>query len=217
MRIGIIGSGEVGQSLGRGFATLGHNVMLGSRTPDSDKVQAWVKETEGETSAGTFRDVAHFGEIVVLATLWAGTENAVELAGADTLAAKIIIDVTNPMDFSHGMPPFLTHGTNDSGGEQVQRWLPDSKVVKAFNIVNSADMVNPDYPSGTPDMYIAGDHADAKIKVAEICKQFGWERVTDLGDLSGARHMEALANFWVHLALVRGGAWRQAFSLLTKD
>ena len=217
MRIGIIGSGQVGQALGRGFAAAGHDVKLGSRTPDSEKVTTWVNETEGNTSAGTFRAVAAFGEMLVLATFWAGTEEAIELAGSEHFGGKTVIDVTNPMDFSLGMPPFLTHGNNDSGGEQIQRWLPDAKIVKAFNIVGSADMVNPDFPGGEPDMFVCGDDPKARAEVAAICRAFGWKRVTDLGDIKAARHMEALANFWVNLGLVRDAGWRQAFTLLTKD
>ena len=216
MRVGILGSGEVGQSLGRGFAARGHSVMLGSRTPDSEKVKTWIQETDGETTPGTFRAASQFGEVLVLATLWAGTENAIELAGAENFAGKVVVDVTNPMDFSLGMPPFLTHGNNDSGAEQVQRWLPKARIVKSFNIVNSADMVDPDYRGGVPEMYVCGNDEAARSRVADICRDFGWKRVTDIGDLKAARHLEALANFWVHLALVRGG-WRQAFSLLTKE
>ncbi|MFV1980876.1 MAG: NADPH-dependent F420 reductase [Rhodothermia bacterium] len=219
MRVGIVGSGEVGQTLGRGFAARRHNVMLGSRTPDSEKVVTWIeetKETDGETTAGTFRAATQFGELVVLATLWAGTENAIELAGPENFAGKLVIDVTNPMDFSLGMPPFLTHGNNDSGAEQIQRWLPKARIVKAFNIVNPADMVDPHYRGGVPDMFVCGNDEKARSRVADICRDFGWKRVTDIGDLKAARHLEALANFWVHLAMVRDGTWRLAFSLLTK-
>ena len=216
MRVGILGSGTVGQTIGRGFATLGHDVMLGSRTPDSDKLKAWVDETTGSTSAGTFRAVSQFGELVVLATFWAGTENALEMAGPENFAGKVVIDVTNPMDFSLGMPPFLTHGTSDSGGEQVQRWLPGAKVVKAFNMVNASDMFLPDYTSGTPDMFVCSDDPNARAQVVQICKDFGWKRVTDLGELKGARHTEALANLWVYLAILREDGWHQAFSLLVK-
>ncbi len=220
MRVGIVGSGNVGQALGCGFAARGHNVMLGSRTPRSAKIMAWIeetKETDGETTAGTFRAATQFGEVVVIATLWAGTENAIELAGPDNFSGKLVIDVTNPMDFSLGMPPFLTHGNSDSGAEQIQRWLPRARIVKAFNFVNSADMVDPEYRGGVPDMFVCGNDKKARNRVADICRDFGWERVTDIGDLKGARHLEALANFWVHLAHVRGSGVRQAFSLLTRS
>lgn len=220
MRIGILGSGEVGQVLGRGFVGRGHNVMLGSRTPGSEKIVDWIKKSEkakGEATAGTFRAASQFGELLVLATLWAGTENAIELAGPENFSGKVVIDVTNPMDFSLGMPPFLTHGNNDSGAEQVQRWLPGAKVVKAFNIVNSADMVDPKFRGGVPDMFVCGNDDNARTQVADICRDFGWKRVTDIGDLKAARHLEALANFWVHLTIIRGGRGRQAFTLLTRE
>ena len=217
MRVGIIGSGVVGQALGRGFAARGDDVMIGSRTPESEKIIKWVGETEGSTRAGAFRATAQFGEMLVLATFWGGTENAIQIIGPENFARKVVIDVTNPMDFSLGMPPFLTHGNNDSGAEQIQRWLPDAKIVKAFNIVNADDMVNPDFPKGEPDMFVCGDDEQARAEVAQVCKDFGWKRVTDLGDLKAARHLEALANFWVHLAVLRGGGAGQAFSLLTRN
>jgi 8-hydroxy-5-deazaflavin:NADPH oxidoreductase len=125
-------------------------------------------------SSGSFADAARFGEVIVFATLWGGTENAIKLAGVDSFKGKVVIDATNPLVFTEGRPPQLALGWNDSGGEQVQRWLPDAKVVKAFNIVGNAHFVHPDFPDGPPDMFIAGNDAGAKKMVSGFLEQFGW-------------------------------------------
>src|SRR5262245_27217753 len=124
MKIGVLGTGEVGQSLGHGFIRLGHEVKMGSREAGGEKARAWVAKMGRGASEGTLADAASFGEAVALATLWTGTENPLRLAGADNLAGKVVIDATNPLIFSPGMPPALALGHTDSGGEQVQRWLP---------------------------------------------------------------------------------------------
>ncbi|HET7234182.1 MAG TPA: NADPH-dependent F420 reductase [Longimicrobium sp.] len=213
MKIGILGSGVVGQSLGRGFAARGDEVVIGTREGGGDKLREWVAGTEGRGRAGTFAEAAGFGEIAVLATRWDGTENALRLAGAQNLAGKVVIDVTNPLDFSTGAPR-LALGFNDSGGEQVQRWLPDSRVVKAFNIITAAEMVNPDFPCGPPTMFICGDDEGAKETVTGICRDFGWE-VVDNGGIDGARLLEPLAMLWI-MHGIRSRAWSHAFKLLRK-
>jgi predicted dinucleotide-binding enzyme len=212
MRIGVIGSGEVGRVLGAGFALMGHEVKLGSRNPAQDKIRAWLDETGA--SAGTFDEAASFAEVAVLATLWEGTENAIRLAGPENLAGKVVIDATNPLDFSEGVPPKLAIGHTDSGGEQVQRWLPRSSVVKAFNTVGNPHMVNPQFPGGPPDMFICGNDEQAKQIVTDLLKALGWS-VIDVGDIEGARYLEPLAMVWV-LHLFRTGTPNHAFKLLTK-
>jgi 8-hydroxy-5-deazaflavin:NADPH oxidoreductase len=162
MKIGIMGTGVVGQALGTGFVGLGHDVKMGSRNPQNENLLAWVKKTGAHASGGTFEEAAAFGEVVVIATLWTGTENAIKLAGAENFSGKVVIDTTNPLDFSSGMPPKLAVGHTDSGGEQVQRWLSCANVVKAFNIVGSGHMVNPQFPGGPPDMFICGNEEGAK-------------------------------------------------------
>src|SRR5262245_27004660 len=131
-KVGILGSGDVARALGKGFATLGHEVKLGSREPASDKLAAWKQALGERASTGTFAEAAEFGEILVLATLWAGTKSAIDLAGEQGFAGKILIDVTNPLDFSHGRVPGLALGHTDYGGEQVQRWLPRAREGKAW-------------------------------------------------------------------------------------
>jgi hypothetical protein len=214
MRIGIIGSGDVGRALGGGLATLGHDVMLGTREPASDKARAWVAKVGGRAAAGTFAQAAEHAEVAILATLWAGTENALRLAGAGRLAGKVVIDATNPLDFAHGVPPRLALGHTDSGGEQVQRWLPDARVVKAFNIVGNAHMVKPQFPGGPPDMFVCGNDAAAKTTVGEICGALGWP-VHDLGGIEAARYLEPLAMVWIVHGF-KTNAWNHAFKLLRK-
>ncbi len=214
MRIGIVGSGDVGQALGRGFAALGHEVKLGTRDPGSAKVQAWVKKAGGKASAGTFAECAAFGEVIALATLWSGTESAIRLAGPDSFAGKVVIDATNPLVFKPGTLPGLALGHTDSGGEQVQRWLPKARVVKAFNIVGNAHMVNPQFPGGPPDMFICGNDAAAKKTVSDILSAFGWPSI-DIGGIEGSRLLEPLCILWVAYAAQTHSS-NHAFKLLRK-
>ena len=214
MRIGILGTGDVGQALGTGFISRGHQVRLGSRNAQNDKARAWASKNGPTASAGGFRDAAEFGELVVLATLWTGTENAIRLADPELCVGKVVIDVTNPLLFAPNELPRLALGHTDSGGEQVQRWLPGARVVKAFNIVGNAHMVDPDFPGGPPDMFICGDDAEARATVAGICTSFGWPSI-DIGGLSGARVLEPMCILWVMYG-IRAGSWNHAFKLLKK-
>ncbi len=195
MKVAILGKGEVGQSLAAGFKKHGHDVKMGHRDP---------KES--------YADAAKFCEIAVLATPWAGTENAIKLTDPKNLAGKVVIDVTNPLKFEESQAPQLALGFDDSGGEQVQRWLPKSKVVKCFNMVGHTLMVNPQIPGGPPDMFIAGNDAGAKQTVTQICKQFGLP-VVDIGGIEGARLLEPLAMLWVVVGF-KLDRWEQAWKLV---
>jgi len=214
MRIGILGSGGVGQDLGLGFIGLGHDVKMGSRNPAKDEIKAWLAKAGKRASAGSFAEAAVFGELAVLAILWTGTENAIHLAGPENLAGKVVIDVTNPLLFRPNALPGLAVGGVDSAGEQVQRWLPKAKVVKAFNSVNHAHMFKPSFPDGPPDMFICGDDAAARETVAGICRDFGWG-VVDMGKLEAARLLEPLALIYI-LNAIQTGNWDYAFKLLKK-
>jgi predicted dinucleotide-binding enzyme len=214
MQIGILGSGMVGQALGLGFLKLGHEVRIGSRDPGSDKLKPWLTQAGKKAGTASFEATAQFADIAVLATLWSGTESAIKLAGADNLARKVVIDVTNPLVFEPNKPPRLALGHTDSGGEQVQRWLPNSKVVKAFNTVGSAHMVDPAFPGGPPDMFLCGNDAAAKQVVAGFCKNFGWGTV-DVGGIEGARLLEPMCILWV-LHGLQTNSWNHAFKLLHK-
>ena len=214
MKIGILGSGDVGQSLGSGFVSLGHQVKIGSREGGNEKSRAWARRAGAKASTGTFAEAATFADLAVLATLWSGTENAIRLADPNSLAGKVVIDATNPLVFAPNAPPGLALGHTDSGGEQVQRWLPGSRVVKCFNTVGHAHMVHPDFPGGPPDMFLCGNDADAKKTVTEICQAFGWP-VIDIGGIEGARLLEPVCILWV-LYGIRTNSWNHAFKLLRK-
>ena len=213
MKIGILGSGPVGRSLGTGFGLKGHDVKLGSRTPQKQEVQDWLKNTKGKVSAGTFSEAAKHGEVLVLCTLGEATEDAIKLAETRNFDEKLVIDATNPLDFSKGMPPGLFVGTTDSLGERVQRMLPSAKVVKCFNIVNNQTMVNPRMKEGLPDMVICGNDEGAKQEVAGLLKELGWGKPIDIGGIDGARWLEAYTALWVRLAM-KAGNWNIAAKFL---
>jgi predicted dinucleotide-binding enzyme len=213
MKVGILGTGDVGRALGRGFIALGHDVKMGARTANHEKALAWASEQGARASQGTFADAARFGEVIVFATLGVANPDVVKAAGVDAFAGKLVIDATNPLDFSAGFPPDLAIKGNDSGGETLQRLIPQARVVKAFNIVNNDLMFRPNVAGGPPDMFIAGDDADAKKRVTAILNDFGWPRVVDFGGIKSARWLEALCIVWV-LGCAGIGNWRQAFKLL---
>ena len=219
MKTGILGSGDVGRRLGDGFIELGHMVKIGTRDPSKGEVVQWVSNhggEEGKASAGTFTEAASFGEMIVIATSWDGTSNAIKMADPTNFAGKIVIDVTNPLDFSKGMPPKLAVGYSDSAGETVQRLIPEAKVVKAFNIVGNPHFVYPDFPNGgPPTMFICGNDEEAKKVVKDnILTKFGWETV-DIGGIDGARLLEPIAFLWITY-YSRTGTGNHAFKLLRK-
>lgn len=214
MKVGILGSGAVGLALGTGFINLGHAVKIASRNPQKESLQQWVAEHGTNASAGDFAQTAAFADVAVLATRWDGTENALALAEPQNLAGKVVIDATNPLDFSQGFPPRLTVGHTDSGGEMVQRWVPDANVVKAFNIIGLEHMVNPAFPAGPPDMFICGNSDSAKTTVSDILRAFGWD-VIDGGDITAARYLEPVAMVWIRYAMTTGTR-NHAFKLLRK-
>jgi hypothetical protein len=214
VKIGILGTGDVGRALGNGFIGLGHEVKMGSREAANEKAATWVSTAGINASAGTFAEAAAFGDVIVLALLWAGAENALTLAGVKNFAGKVVIDATNPLVFAPDKPLALALGHTDSAGEQVQRWLPSARVVKAFNTVGFAHMFKPDFPCGPPSMFIAGNDGDAKQTVAGILDAFGWETV-DVGGIEGARLLEPMCVLWVGHAM-RVGNGNHAYKLLRK-
>ena len=211
MKIGILGSGDVARSLGRGFVSAGDSVMLGSREKQNLKIEAWVKESGQGRSGGTFADASRFGEIIVLATLGTVTEDAIRQAGAANFDGKVVIDATNPLDFVNNRPRLLG-GVGTSGGEKIQQLLPKARVVKCFNTVGHALMYQPKFSQGKPDMFICGDDSAAKKTVSGICDRFGWG-VIDCGGISASHYLEAMCLVWV-LAGFQDNHWHQAFRLL---
>jgi predicted dinucleotide-binding enzyme len=211
VKVGILGSGDVGKVLAGGFIDLGHEVKIGSRDPE--KLRSWAQANGERASTGTFADAAQFGDFIVLATLGSATENAIQLAGISNFDGKLVIDATNPLDFSTGAPR-LSVGHDDSLGEQVQRLLPNARVVKAFNTAGNAHMINPDFPNGPPTMFIAGNDAEAKRLVTQICEHFGWD-VSDLGGIESSRYLEPMCMAWV-VHGIQSKSWNHAFKMLRR-
>ncbi len=201
MKIGVLGTGMVGKSIAGKLAALGHDVKMGSRSATNENAAAWAKEAGDKASHGSFADAAKFGELVFNCTSGAGALDAVRAAGTDNLANKILIDISNPLDFSKGMPPSLFSGNTDSLGENIQAEFPKTKVVKALNTINANIMVDPArVAGGDHDLFISGNDADAKGTVTNFLKeQFGWKSVIDLGDITTARGTESYLPLWLRL------------------
>ena len=217
MNIGILGTGDVGRVLGSGLAQRGHGVMIGTRDPAAEKVRKWLTQTGQGASAGTFAEAAAFGQIIILAVGWAYVESVLHTAGPPNFAGKVVLDATNPLRFdAPGQPPVLALGFTDSGGEQVQRWLSDALVVKAFNIVGSAHMFEPAFPEGKPDMLICGNDSHAKEIADQLIRELGWPPSIDLGDISKSRYLEPLALVWITHLFNTGFNGNHAFKLLRK-
>jgi 8-hydroxy-5-deazaflavin:NADPH oxidoreductase len=199
MRIAVLGTGDVGNRLATKLVSLGNEVKMGSREAKNPKGTAWAKANGPKASAGTFADAAKFGEVVFNCTAGAVSLEALRQAGADNLAGKVLVDVANPLDFSKGMPPTLTVCNTDSLGEQIQRAFPGAKVVKALNTMGNEVMVNPGLVPGEHDTFVCGNDPQAKAKVVEILRGFGWKSPIDLGDISAARGLEMVLPVWVRL------------------
>lgn len=211
MRIAVLGTGDVGQTLASGFIATGHAVRMGSRSADNEKMLAWAARSGPQASVGTFADAAQYGDVIVLATLGEANASVIRMADPARFAGKVVIDTTNPLDFSSGAPVLATGHTN-SGAEEVQRMVPGASVVKAFNSIGFPLMFKPQLPGGPPDMFICGNEPEAKRVVGGICEQFGWG-VVDVGPLESARYLEALAMIWIMRGTVSGN-WSHAFKLL---
>ena len=211
MNIGILGTGIVGRTLAIKLVELGHPVVIGTRDPDQTLAQAepdrmgnppfntWLKQNN-QVVLGTFTVAAAHGEVVVNATNGSGTLDALRAAGEANLDGKILIDISNPLDFSKGMPPSLFISNTDSLAEEIQRTFPTLKVVKTLNTMNALIMVNPrQLKDGSHSVFVSGDDPAAKEKVSELLRTFGWEDIIDLGDITSARGMEMYLPLWLRL------------------
>jgi len=217
MKIGILGSGDVGRRLAAGCIDLGHHVMIGTRNPVKEEIQKWIDNTKHKENAfvGSFAEAASFGELIIISTLWGGTENAINMATSSNFNDKIVVDTTNPLEFAKDMPPKLSIGYDNSAGEVIQSLLPNSKVVKAFNIVGNPHMVHPNFSGGPPTMFICGNFKDAKNQVVEkLLTPFGWESI-DIGGIEQSRLLEPLAMLWITY-YIQTGSGNHAFRLLKK-
>ena len=211
MRFGILGTGVVGKTIAVRLDGLGHDVIVGTRNPEetlsrTDPDQygnlpfgAWQEE-HPEVRLGTFAEAAAHGDMVVNATAGAVSLEALEQAGEDNLNGKILIDIANPLDFSKGMPPTLLVSNTDSLGEQIQRRFPEAKVVKTLHTMNAYLMVDPAQLAATDHtVFVSGDDAEAKARVSELLRSFGWSDIIDLGDITTARGTEMVLPIWVRL------------------
>ncbi|MFJ9841474.1 NADPH-dependent F420 reductase [Kitasatospora sp. NPDC101155] len=200
MRIGIIGTGVVGQTLGSKLVSLGHQVTLGSRGKDNEKGLAWAQQAGPDGHTGTFAEAAAFGEVVLNATGGTVSLAALRAAGAEHLAGKLLIDVSNPLVFG---PDGVTLDpvNTDSVGERIQHEFPEARVVKALNTLNCALMVDPGKLAGEHNLFIAGNDPDAKADTVALLGEFGWPAgwIVDLGDITGARATEMMMPFWLRM------------------
>jgi hypothetical protein len=211
VKVGILGSGDVGKAFARAFGALGHGVVIGSRSPE--KLSDFVGGEADRVTSGTFEEAARSGDLLVLATHGMATEEAITMAGKQNFDNKVVIDATNPLDFSGGAPR-LAIGHTDSLGEQIQRSIPSARIVKAFNTVGNPLFFKPELPGGPPDMFIGGNDADAKKLVSQVCDAFGWG-VVDLGGIEASRYLEPMCMAWVVHGVI-SATWMHAFKLLHK-
>lgn len=211
MRIGIIGTGNVGSALGKRWADAGHEVMFGVRDPGDAKVKALVAALGLPARAGSVTEAAAFGEVVVLATPFAAAEAAIRQAGS--LNGKVLIDCTNPLtpDLTG-----LTVGHTTSAGEAVAGWAKSAKVVKTLNTTGAGNMTDPRYGGERASMFLCGEDAAAKGTAAELVGELGFD-VVDAGPLSAARLLEPLAMLWITLAYSLGNGPNIAFRLMRRE
>ena len=211
MKIGILGTGMVGQAIGGRLAQLGHDVMIGTRdvaetlartAPDgmgNPPFSVWQKQNP-KVKLGNFAQAAVHGELVVNATNGFAAIDILKSAGEANLNGKTLIDISNPLDFSKGMPPTLFVKDSDSLAEQIQRAFPKVNVVKTLNTMTASVMVNPgQLAGGDHTVFVSGNDAGAKAQVAELLKGFGWRDIIDVGDITTARGTEMLLPIWIRL------------------
>jgi len=201
MRIAVLGTGGVGATLAGALVATGHEVRMGSRTAGNEKAVAWVAATGAGASEGTFADAASWAELVVNATGGLVSVDALTAAGAENLAGKVLLDVSNPLDFSEGFPPKVVQPDGRSLGELLQATFPDAHVVKTLNTMNSDVMVGPRSLTGRHSVFVAGDFADAKAAAADLLRGFGWDgdEIIDVGGIAAARGLELYLPLWLSL------------------
>ena len=211
MKVGVLGSGDVAKILAGGFIKHGHQVKLGTRSPA--KLADWAS-TNRSVALGTFAEAAQFGELIILAVKGTAALEALELAGKSNVAGKTIVDATNPIADAppvNGVLKFFTN-LDESLMERLQKAFPDAHLVKAFNSVGNACMVNPQFQGGKPTMFICGNNDAAKAVVHGLLDQFGWE-TADMGKAEAARAIEPLCMLWCIPGFLRND-WVHAFKLL---
>jgi len=211
MKIAIIGSGDVGQTLAKGFLAAGHSVTIGTRNTRKKELK-WTKKHKAKLQLGTHVEAAEYGSIVVLAVAWHAAEDVLT-AIRPQVSGKIIIDVTNPLIFSDDDAPVLSLGHSMSAGEMVQQTLSDSHVVKTLNTINHKNMVKPTYKQGRPTMFMCGNNDSAKAEVTRFLKELGWYDIQDIGSIEKSRVLEPLSLLWIEYG-VANQTWDHAISFL---
>ncbi len=208
MKYAVLGTGMVGHTLASKLASLGHEVRMGAREGGNAKAVAWAAGQEGQTGHGAFAEVAAWADRVIFAVNGAQIEAVAAAVGDAAVAGKTVIDATNPLDMSHGMPPVLVaHLSNThSAGEALQAALPSAKVVKTLNTMNHEIMVDPGRVPGAHDVFLSSDHDDAKTEVRGFLAEFGWPDPIDLGPLAAARGTEGMMPFWLRMWGANGSA-----------
>jgi predicted dinucleotide-binding enzyme len=210
MDIAVLGTGSVGRTLARGLAGVGHSVVVGTRDPaQTRRREDWL--AADDITLDTFAEAAAGGEVIVNATNGAASLSVLGDAGVDNLAGKVVLDVANPLDMSHGFPPTLTVKDTDSLAEQIQRAFPEARVVKSLTPMIASVMVAPgSVGDGDTSVFVAGDDDAARAVVVGLLRDLGWRDIIDLGDLSGARGVEMWLPLWLRLMTTVGSA---AFNL----
>lgn len=214
MKIGIVGSGDVAQSLGQGLVKAGHSVMLGTRDIDKKALAGWRKKNDKKRLLGSTTDAASYGDLVILAIAWHAAEDVLAQIRPE-VSGKVVIDVTNPLVFIEGEAPTLSVGHTMSAGEIVQASLPDSHVVKTLNIINHKNMAFPKFKEGLPIMFVCGNNASAKLTTHDLLTDLGWQDSLDLGGIEKSRLLEPLCLLWIEYGVARN-TWDHAFAVLMK-
>lgn len=213
MNIAVFGTGVVGQVIAARLSGLGHSVTMGTRDvektltrPGKDALGnppfgEWYKQQNNKIKLATYREAASTAEVIFNCTHGQGSVEALNFAGKENLKGKLLMDISNPLDFSQGRTPFLNPGNTDSLGETIQRNFPEVKVVKTLNTMVCYLMVNPSAVAGDHNVFVSGNDEVAKSKAKGILKSFGWKEsnMIDLGDITTARGTEQLVALWVRI------------------
>jgi predicted dinucleotide-binding enzyme len=208
MRIGVLGTGSVGRRIATKLVELGHEVTMGSRSAENEALREWVESAGEGSSGGSFANAAAAGELIFNCTAGVASLDALIAAGAGNLAGKVLVDVSNPLDFSGGLPPTLSICNDDSLGERIQAAFPETRVVKALNTINNQVMTEPGRLAGAHNVFVCGEDEGAKETVTELLADFGWPReaIVDLGGISAARGTEMYLPLWLRLMGALGTA-----------
>lgn len=200
-KIGVLGTGMVGKTIANKLLQLGYEVKMGSRTSNNEKALNWLRAAGPNAQIGTFEEVTIQSDILFNCTKGASVEEAIRLAGIENLKSKIVIDLSNPLDFSNGMPPTLIpqYANSWSMGEAIQQLCPETFVVKTLNMVNCEVMVNAALAGDNASMFVCGNDSESKLIVSKLLQEFGWNDIIDLGDIGASRGMEMLLPIWLRL------------------